>query len=75
MLLAAAADRARRLLVLTYPDSPPDGSSAWTTSPSGVGRRQFRSHVHEPSHMLAVLQDHGLHNGSWHIALAEGNGA
>jgi cyclopropane fatty-acyl-phospholipid synthase-like methyltransferase len=77
-LLAAAADHARRLLVFSYPPNNAaarllvgvDNLTQW------IRRRQFRSYVHEPSHMLAVLQHRGLnpsvlHHGRWHIAIAE----
>jgi Methyltransferase domain len=77
-LLAAAANHARRLLVLSY---PPDNSVTRLlvgvdNLSQRIRRRQFRSYVHKPSHMFAVLQDHGfapsvLHRGKWHIALAE----
>jgi hypothetical protein len=41
-----------------------------------IRRRQFRTFVHDPSRMLAVLADHGLrtsvlHHGAWDVALAE----
>jgi hypothetical protein len=81
-LLAAAADHARRLLVLSYPSS--NVAARLLVGVDNViqriRRRQFRSYVHEPSKMLAVLQDHGLapsvlYRGKWHIALAERNGA
>ena len=41
-----------------------------------IRRRPFRTFVHEPSRMLAVLADHGLrtsvlHHGAWDVALAE----
>jgi hypothetical protein len=80
-LLATAADHARRLLVLSY---PPDNVAARLlvgvdNLTQRIRRRQFRSYVHKPSQMLAILQDHGLapsvlHRGKWHIALAERNG-
>jgi hypothetical protein len=45
-----------------------------------IRRRQFHTFVHDPSRMLAVLDDHGLHvsvlhRGAWHVALAERNPA
>jgi 16S rRNA G966 N2-methylase RsmD len=77
-LLAVAADHARRLLVFSY---PPDNLIArlligMENLTRRIRRRQFRSFVHEPSRMFAVLQDHGLHTselhrGAWHVALAE----
>jgi hypothetical protein len=81
-LLAAAANHARRLLVLSY---PPDNIAARLLVSvdnliQQIRRRQFRSYVHNPSQMLAVLQDHGLHpsvlhRGKWQIALAERSAA
>ncbi len=78
LLLAAAADHARRLLVFSY---PPGNIVArllvgMENLARRIRRRQFRSFVHDPSRMFAVLHDHGLHTsvlhrGAWHVALAE----
>ncbi len=78
LLLAAAADHARRLLVFSY---PPDNFIARLLTgmenlTRRIRRRQFRTFVHDPSRMLAVLADHGLrtsvlHHGAWDVALAE----
>jgi 16S rRNA G966 N2-methylase RsmD len=82
LLLAAAADHARRLLVFSY---PPDNLIArlftgMENLTRRIRRRQFHTFVHDPSRMLAVLDDHGLHvsvlhRGAWHVALAERNPA
>jgi magnesium-protoporphyrin O-methyltransferase len=78
LLLTVAADHARRLLVFSYP--PGNVVARLLVGVENlirrIRRRQFRSFVHDPSHMLAVLRDHGmhtsvLHHGAWHIALAE----
>jgi 16S rRNA G966 N2-methylase RsmD len=78
LLLAAAADHARRLLVFSY---PPDNLIARLLTgvenlTRRIRRQQFRTFVHDPSRMLAVLADHGLrasvlHHGAWEVALAE----
>jgi 16S rRNA G966 N2-methylase RsmD len=78
LLLAVAADHARRLLVFSYP--PGNFVARLLVGVENltrrIRRRQFREFVHEPSQMLAVLQDHELHTsvlhqGAWHVALAE----
>jgi hypothetical protein len=80
LLLAAAADHARRLLVFSYP--PGNLIARLFTGMENltrrIRRRQFRTFVHDPSRMLAVLDDHGLHASvlhrgawQWHVALAE----
>ena len=78
LLLAAAADHARRVLVFSYP--PDNLISRLLTGMENltrrIRRRQFRTFVHDPARMFAVLADHGLrtsvlHHGAWHIALAE----
>jgi hypothetical protein len=78
LLLAAAADHARQLLVFSY---PPDNLISrlligMENLPRRIRRRQFRAYVHDPSRMLDVLADYGLrpsvlHHGAWDIALAE----
>lgn len=61
-LLAAAAGRARRVLVLSHPPSVwwaralVGLENAWQR----VRRRAFRAYVHDPPGMLATLQDEGL---------------
>ena len=78
LLLAAAADHARRLLVFSYP--PGNIVARLLVGMENlirrIRRRPFRSFVHDPSRMLAILHDHGLrtsvlHRGAWQIALAE----
>ena len=78
LLLAVAADHARRLLVFSYP--PGNLVARLLVGVENltrrIRRRQFREFVHEPARMLAVLHDHGLHtsvlhHGAWHVALAE----
>ncbi len=77
-LLGAAADHARRLLVFSYP--PGNFGARLLVGMENlirrIRRRPFRSFVHDPSRMLAILHDHGLrtsvlHRGAWHVALAE----
>ncbi len=61
-LLGAAARRARRLLVFSYP-SRNAVSRLFIASSNLVfrlRRREFRSFAHPPSAMLAVLAEHGL---------------
>jgi hypothetical protein len=78
LLLTVAADHARRLLVFSYP--PGNVVARLLVGLENlirqIRRRQFRSFVHDPSHMLAVLREHGLHtsvlhHGAWQVALAE----
>jgi magnesium-protoporphyrin O-methyltransferase len=61
-LLGAAAQRARRLLVFSYP--PRNAVSRLFIAASNLvfqlRRREFRSYAHPPSAMLAVLAEHGL---------------
>jgi magnesium-protoporphyrin O-methyltransferase len=61
-LLGAAADRARRALVFSYPR--PRVLTRAGTAMENVGyalqRRQFRTFVHSPEAMLGVLAQRGL---------------
>ena len=75
-LLGAAADRARRLLVFSYPRRNAV-SRVFIASQNLIFRllrKEFRTFAHSPGAMLAVLQDRGLratfaHNGSvWQVA-------
>ena len=75
-LLAAAADRARRLLVFSYPPRNPL-TRAFVAVQHAVFRimgREYRAFAHPPAAMLAVLERHGLapvyrHRGLvWQIA-------
>jgi hypothetical protein len=75
-LLAAAAGRARRLLVFSYPRRNAI-SRAWIGLLNlgfRIARKEFRTFVHPPAAMLAVLEAGGLgkefsHGGlAWHVA-------
>jgi hypothetical protein len=61
-LLGAAAGRARRLLVFSYPR--PNPLSRLLVAGQNLGfrvmRREFRTFAHPPAAMLAVLRAHGL---------------
>ena len=61
-LLSAAAGRARRLLVLTYPRSNPVTRVllALDNGLSAILGRSYRAFVHPPAEILAVLRAHGL---------------
>jgi magnesium-protoporphyrin O-methyltransferase len=62
-LLGAAADRARQQLVFSYPPRNPI-SRAFVAGQNLAFRlagRDFRTFVHPPAAMLAVLEEHGLH--------------
>ncbi len=76
LLLAAAAGRARRLLVFSYPRRNAV-SRAWIALQNTgfrLARKQFRTFVHPPAEMLAVLEAGGLdptftHRGiAWQVA-------
>jgi methyltransferase family protein len=75
-LLGAAADHARRLVVLSYPPRNVVTSLLVGTVNLGLRLRakEFRTFVHPPSAMLAVLEKQGLrptyaHHGLvWQIA-------
>jgi magnesium-protoporphyrin O-methyltransferase len=76
LLLAAAAGRARRLLVFSYPRRNAV-SRAWIALQNTgfrLARKQFRTFVHPPAEMLAVLEACGLdpaftHRGiAWQVA-------
>src|SRR5215211_2753140 len=75
-LLAAAAGRARRLLVFSYPRRNAI-SRALIATQNGcfrLLRREFRAFAHPPAAMLAVLAEDGLkatfaHSGlAWQVA-------
>jgi magnesium-protoporphyrin O-methyltransferase len=82
-LLGAAAGRARRLLVFSYP--PRNRLSRTFVALQNLGLRlmgrEFRTFVHPPGEMLAVLAANGLtpryaHRGvPWRVAGAERPGA
>jgi 2-polyprenyl-3-methyl-5-hydroxy-6-metoxy-1,4-benzoquinol methylase len=61
-LLAAAADRARRALVFSYPPRNPLSRAFYGlfNLVMRLTRSSFRGFAHPPSAMLAVLKDHGL---------------
>ena len=61
-LLAAAADRAGRLLVFSYPRRNPISRLLVAAENLGfrLARKQFRTFAHPPPAMLAVLRAHGL---------------
>ena len=75
-LLQAAADHAQRLLVFSYP--PRNGvSRLWISAQNlffRLRRSEFRTFVHPPARMLAVLEERGLrrtyahHPLVWQIA-------
>jgi 16S rRNA G966 N2-methylase RsmD len=75
-LLGAAADHARRLLVFSHP--PRNLLSRAIIAAQNLGfrvmRREFRTFIHPPPAMLAVLEHHGLqhtftHRGiPWQVA-------
>jgi hypothetical protein len=76
LLLAAAAGRARRVLVFSYPRRNAV-SRAWIALQNTgfrLARKQFRTFVHPPAEMLAVLEAGGLeptftHRGiAWQVA-------
>ncbi|HEX7309919.1 MAG TPA: methyltransferase domain-containing protein [Gaiellaceae bacterium] len=62
LLLAAAAEHARRAVVFSYPP----GNVLWRTWVAGANlfmrllRREYRAFVHPPRAMLAVLERRGL---------------
>jgi hypothetical protein len=62
-LLAAAAGRARRLLVFSYPRRNPVSRLfvAAQNLAFRVRRMEFRTFAHPPEAMLVVLHAHGLH--------------
>jgi magnesium-protoporphyrin O-methyltransferase len=75
-LLGAAASRARRLLVFSYPRRNAASRAFVALQNAGfrIARKQFRTFVHPPAEMLAVLEAAGLapaflHRGlAWQIA-------
>ena len=75
-LLSAAADHAHRQLVFSHPPRNP-ASQALVATQNLLFRlagREFRTFVHPPAAMIAVLAEHGLHPTAthhgpvWHIA-------
>lgn len=70
-LLAAAADHTRRFLAFTFPRSRwytrtfAGAANAWRRVRGAV----FRSYIHSPAAMTAILEKHGLHRcwtgGTW----------
>jgi hypothetical protein len=71
-LLAAAGDRAQRLLVLSYPGRNPVTRLVIAIQNAGfrLRRREFRVFAHPPPAMLAVLADRGLRVAFAHEGLA-----
>jgi hypothetical protein len=67
-LLGAAAGRARRLLVFSYPRRNPVSRLvvAGQNLAFRVMRKEFRTFAHPPDAMLAVLQAHGLETAFAH---------
>ena len=61
-LLGAAADHTRRHLVFSYPPRNPISRAlvAGQNLAFRLARRDFRTFVHPPAAMLAVLAEHGL---------------
>lgn len=61
-LLAAAADHAQRLLVLSFPPDTPGirASLALVNAFYRLTGRSFRNYLHPPEAMLEVLRAHGL---------------
>lgn len=61
-LLGAAAERARRMLVFSYP--PRNAASRLVVAAQNLFFRlrasEFRTFAHPPAAMLAILDDHGL---------------
>jgi magnesium-protoporphyrin O-methyltransferase len=77
-LLGAAADHARRQLVFSHPPRNPVSRAVVGTQNRlfGLTGRAFRSFVHPPAAMLAVLTERGLcpvivhHGPVWQVAAA-----
>jgi len=75
-LLGAAAARAQRLLVFSYP--PRNAASRFAVACQNLllrlARKEFRTFVHPPRAMLGVLREHGLrrtfehHGAVWQVA-------
>jgi 2-polyprenyl-3-methyl-5-hydroxy-6-metoxy-1,4-benzoquinol methylase len=61
-LLGAAADHARRMLIFSYPRPHllTRAQTAFENIGYAVRRQDFRTFVHSPDAMVAVLADHGL---------------
>jgi len=71
-LLRAAASRARRLLVFSYPRRNALSRAVVATQNLGfrVARKEFRTFAHPPAKMLAVLEAAGLDPAFAHRGLA-----
>lgn len=77
-LLGAAADRARRHLVFSYPARNAVTRALFAAENLGhrLARRDFRVHAHRPEAMQAVVAGHGLviqpvvRSGAWRIVVA-----
>jgi hypothetical protein len=71
-LLAAAAGRARRLLVFSYPRRNAVSRAVVALQNAGfrIARKEFRTFAHPPAEMLAVLQASGLDATFSHRGLA-----
>jgi 2-polyprenyl-3-methyl-5-hydroxy-6-metoxy-1,4-benzoquinol methylase len=71
-LLAAAAERARRLLVFSYP--PRNVVSRLVVATENLAfrllRKEYRAFAHPTSAMIDVLTEHGLHSTFAHRGLA-----
>ena len=76
-LLASAADRARRAIVLSYPPERWWSRLFVRCANVGlrIGRREFRVHVHPPRAMHEYLRSRGFdvarvtHSGAWEICV------
>ena len=76
-LLASAADRARRVIVLSYPPNRWWSRLFVGCANTGmrIGRREFRLQLHSPGAMHAYLQSRGFdvaritHSGTWEICI------
>jgi 2-polyprenyl-3-methyl-5-hydroxy-6-metoxy-1,4-benzoquinol methylase len=70
-LLGAAAEHARRLLVFSYP--PRNAVSRFLIGAQNLffrlRRMEFRTFAHPPAHMLAAVQERGLHRAYAHHPL------
>lgn len=71
-LLGAAASRAQRLLVFSYPRRNAISRAFVALQNAGfrIARKQFRTFAHPPAEMLAVLEAGGLHPAFAHHGLA-----
>ena len=79
LLAGAAADHARRALVLSFPNDRWWTRLAFTLANVAlrVGRRQFRIFLHPPASILATAERHGLRptydepGRIWHVVALE----